>query len=63
MPEPTEVEIAVAGHSVTVKSGGTLGEVAAMALALFRATSDDAKRAPIGFDVTGGHIELGPVEE
>lgn len=61
--EPIEVEIEVAGHRVTVKAADPLSDVAAMALALFRSTADDAKRAPIGFGAGGGQVELGPPEE
>lgn len=63
-PEPqpaetplTEIEITVAGHTVSVKAAAPMNEVGELAYDLFRATEDTARRMPIGFDVVGGQIE------
>jgi hypothetical protein len=56
--EPAEVEVSVAGHCVRVRAAAPMGKVAETALDLFRRTSGDARRIPVGFDTVGGQIEL-----
>ena len=57
---PTEIEITVAGHTVTVKATAPMGEVAAQALDLFERTRGAARRIPIGFDTNASQVELAP---
>lgn len=58
-PTPiTEVEITVAGHTISVKAPAPMADVAEQALRLYRQTALSARNIPFGFDATGGQVEL-----
>ena len=58
-----EVEITVAGHTVTVKAHAPMPDVAEQALALYRKTKLAAKKIPFGFDSTASQVETVPASE
>ncbi|MEV5765320.1 hypothetical protein AB0L34_12215 [Micromonospora sp. NPDC052213] len=57
-PSPAKVDITVAGHTVIVEAAEPLDVVATKALDLFRQTSEDARRSPVGFGAPPAHVEL-----
>lgn len=56
----SEVEITVAGHTITVKAHAPMSDVAEQALTLYRKTRLAAKRIPFGFDSAASQVEAVP---
>lgn len=56
-PAVSEVEITVAGHTITVKAAVSLDDAAKVAYDLYKKTRLAATKIPFGFDTSAAQIE------